>query len=68
MKKAIIDVDNGNSDNSTDSDDGTTMEPATEPVSDHYEALKAMVDADNKVCSPLFPFQMASTFTFLFRL
>jgi hypothetical protein len=34
------------------SDDVTTTVPPTELVSDDYESLKAMADADNLVCSP----------------
>ena len=51
-KKAIINVDNNDSDDSSDNNGGTTTEPATEPASDDYEALKAMADADNQVHSP----------------
>jgi hypothetical protein len=34
------------------SDNGTTTAPPTESVSDDYESLRAMADANNQVCSP----------------
>ena len=52
-KKVCIDVDNDdNKDGNPSSDDGSAAtEPATEPTSDDYEALKAMANADNTVGS-----------------
>ncbi|KAF8257100.1 hypothetical protein EI94DRAFT_1819044 [Lactarius quietus] len=46
-KKSVINVDNGDSDDSGDSNGGTTTEPATELASDDFKVLKAMADADN---------------------
>jgi hypothetical protein len=63
--KVVIDMDedgadeDGTDEDGTDedsadvSDDGATTEPATEPADDDYKSIKAMVDADNQVCSPL---------------
>ena len=52
-KKVCIDVDdNDDKDGNPSSDDGgAATEPATEPTSDDYEALKAMANADNTVHS-----------------
>jgi len=54
-QKVVINVDNeDDKDGNASSDDGgATTEPATEPTSDDYEALRAMADADIRVCSPL---------------
>ncbi|KAH9023322.1 hypothetical protein EDB85DRAFT_2151211 [Lactarius pseudohatsudake] len=39
--KVVINLD------ASDSDEGATTEPNTDPASDNYEAIKAMADADN---------------------
>jgi hypothetical protein len=47
-RKTVINViSDGDSD--SDSSDGGSPSPPTEPVSDDYESLKAMADADNQV-------------------
>ncbi|KAH9162047.1 hypothetical protein EDB89DRAFT_2080023 [Lactarius sanguifluus] len=46
MRKVDLDDDLTNH-----SDDGATTEPNTEPVSDDYESIKAMADADNEATS-----------------
>jgi hypothetical protein len=53
-QKVTIDVDDEDSeDSNANSDDrGATTEPVTEPASDDYEALRAMADADIRVCFP----------------
>ena len=61
LKKTHIDVDDDDSIDCDPSSDGggATTEPATEPMSDNYEALKAMADADNMVRSlSLLPFTL----------
>ena len=60
LKKTCIYVDDGDDkDGDPSSDDGgAATEPATEPMSDDYEALKAMANADNMVC-PLSPLPFA---------
>ena len=45
VMRKVIDISDG------DSDDGSPTLPPTEPASDDYESLKAMADADNRVCA-----------------
>ena len=66
-RKVVIDVDDddgndaGDSDNDDDddsdgdSDNGIATEPASEAMSEEYDTLRAMADADNQVCPSTAP-------------
>ena len=52
------DSDNDNDDNDDsdgDSDNGIATEPASEAMSEEYDTLRAMADADNQVCPSTAP-------------
>ena len=53
--KVVIDVDDDNDDSNGDSNNGIATEPASEAMSEEYDTLRAMADADNQVCPSTAP-------------
>ena len=58
----VVSDDAGDDSGDGASDGGTPSPPPTEPASDDYEALTAMADADNQVCSTCHSFLILFSF------
>ena len=54
-RKVVIDVDDDDDDSDGDSNNGIATEPASEAMSEEYDTLRAMADADNQVCPSTAP-------------